>query len=250
MKSLTFAAAAAAGLALAVPAYADLIEIGLQDPIVNGGAITTLLSPQDTASCVSAKIGYRSGGCNGGYMNEAWSYFQKTGVVSGGNWSAASATAADTCWPYELQRCNHHVADSSCAALSFATPTCKAACTTLYSAKTFAADKRKSASAFSVAGVAAAMKEIYANGPITAGFTVYDDFLSYSSGVYHHVTGAQLGGHAVKVIGWGQTLDATPVKYWVAINSWNDVWGDKGYFKILRGTNDCGFESSFTAGNA
>ena len=34
-----------------------------------------------------------------------------------------------------------------------------------------------------------------------------------------------LGGHAVKILGWG-TEDDTP--YWLVANSWNTDWGDKG----------------------
>lgn len=41
------------------------------------------------------------------------------------------------------------------------------------------------------------------NGPAEAAFTVYEDFLSYKSGVYKHTSGSALGGHAVKIMGWG-----------------------------------------------
>jgi len=41
--------------------------------------------------------------------------------------------------------------------------------------------------------------EIFANGPIETCFEVYEDFVSYSSGVYQHLTGNALGGHCVKV---------------------------------------------------
>ena len=41
------------------------------------------------------------------------------------------------------------------------------------------------------------------NGPVEASFEVYDDFLTYKSGVYSHLTGKGLGGHSVKIIGWG-----------------------------------------------
>jgi cathepsin B len=27
------------------------------------------------------------------------------------------------------------------------------------------------------------------------------------------------------------------------VNSWNEGWGDKGMFKILRGVDECGIES-------
>merc|ERR1712032_787093 len=32
------------------------------------------------------------------------------------------------------------------------------------------------------------------------------------------------------------------VKYWKVANSWNPYWGEKGYFRILRGSNHCGIE--------
>ena len=35
------------------------------------------------------------------------------------------------------------------------------------------------------------------NGPIETTFKVYDDFLSYTGGVYYHTTGRSLGGHAI-----------------------------------------------------
>jgi cathepsin B len=82
-------------------------------------------------------------------------------------------------------------------------------------------------------------------------------------GVYQHVSGAELGGHAIRVLGWG-VEDGTP--YWLVANSWNTDWGDNGehsdeqtdlsfkyflyvvFFKILRGKNECGIESEIVAG--
>ncbi len=48
-----------------------------------------------------------------------------------------------------------------------------------------------------------------------------------------------LGGHAVKIIGWGKD-------HWIANNSWNESWGDKGTFKIAFG--ECGIDDECTAG--
>jgi len=45
------------------------------------------------------------------------------------------------------------------------------------------------------------------------------------TGVYQHVTGGELGGHAVKMLGWG-VENGTP--YWLVANSWNTDWGDNG----------------------
>jgi len=89
------------------------------------------------------------------------------------------------------------------------------------------------------------MAEIFQNGPVETAFTVYADFVTYKSGVYRHTTGGALGGHAVKIVGWGAEGGDN---YWKIANSWNPTWGDQGYFKILRGVNECGIESQISAG--
>jgi len=89
--------------------------------------------------------------------------------------------------------------------------------------------------------------EIYTNGPVEAAFTVYEDFVNYKSGVYRHTTGKVLGGHAIKVIGFG-VLNGT--HYWLCENSWTSTWGDDGYFMILKGVDECGIESGVVAGFA
>jgi len=55
----------------------------------------------------------------------------------------------------------------------------------------------------------------------------------------------QVPGHAIKVLGWGES---SSVPYWIVANSWNEDWGDQGYFNILRGRNECGIESDVNAG--
>ena len=72
-------------------------------------------------------------------------------------------------------------------------------------------------------------KEIKNGGPVQGSMTVYYDFYQYQSGIYHHVSGAYEGGHAIKIIGWGRKGFT---KYWIAANSWGTNWGEEGYFKI------------------
>merc|ERR1712087_172421 len=60
---------------------------------------------------------------------------------------------------------------------------------------------------------------------------------------YHHVSGDEEGGHAVRIVGWG--VD-NGVKYWKVANSWNPYWGEKGYFRIKRGNNEVGIEDEVT----
>jgi len=78
-------------------------------------------------------------------------------------------------------------------------------------------------------------------------FTVYEDFPTYKSGVYKHVSGSQLGGHAVRLLGWGVENGED---YWLIANSWNEEWGNGGTFKIARGNNECGIEGNIQAGTA
>ena len=51
------------------------------------------------------------------------------------------------------------------------------------------------------------------------------------------MTGDDLGGHAIKIIGWGND---NGIDYWLCVNSWGDSWGDKGTFKIKQG--NCGID--------
>jgi C1A family cysteine protease len=88
-----------------------------------------------------------------------------------------------------------------------------------------------------ISGNAAKMKEsISSYGSVTACFNVYQDFFSYRSGVYRHVTGDLAGGHCVVLIGYDDAAGC-----WIARNSWGPGWGDGGYFRIAYG--ECGIET-------
>eukprot|EP00127_Corallochytrium_limacisporum_P001074 Clim_evm12s37 gene=Clim_evmTU12s37 len=108
------------------------------------------------------------------------------------------------------------------------------------------------------------MYELYHHGPITVGFEVHADLRLYSSGLYHHtgiLPDAKANGnglkalydrpifnpketmnHAVTIVGYGIEKQ-TGERYWTVKNSWGEKWGDHGYFKIRRGTDECGIES-------
>jgi len=74
----------------------------------------------------------------------------------------------------------------------------------------------------------------------------FSDFMSYRSGIYKLTRGSTyVGGHAVKIIGWGTENGAD---YWLIANSWGTSWGEEGTFKIARGTNECSIEDGIAAG--
>jgi hypothetical protein len=77
-------------------------------------------------------------------------------------------------------------------------------------------------------------------GPMSACFTVYEDFYyHYSGGVYEYnaaTSGNAVGGHCVCIVGYS---DAG--QYWICKNSWGPAWGESGYFRI--GYGNCGIDA-------
>ncbi|XP_056849361.1 cathepsin B-like protease 3 isoform X1 [Raphanus sativus] len=184
------------------------------------------LSVNDLLAC----CGFRCGdGCDGGYPIAAWQYFSYSGVVT------------EECDPYFDQTgCSHPGCEPA-----YPTPTCMRKCVS--GNQLWGESKHYSVSTYVVkSNPLDIMAEIYKNGPVEVSFTVYEDFAHYKSGVYKHITGSDIGGHAVKLIGWGTTDDGED--YWLLANQWNRSWGDDGYFMIRRGTNECGIEDEPVGG--
>jgi C1A family cysteine protease len=81
------------------------------------------------------------------------------------------------------------------------------------------------------ANAATIKSAIYNNGPVVAWFEVYDDFFSYSSGVYTYTSGSYDGNHFVLVTGWDDTAPSGGA--FIVKNSWGTLWGSLGgYFEI------------------
>ena len=93
-------------------------------------------------------------------------------------------------------------------------------------------------------GNAANMKQyISTYGAIEACMDVYQDFFSYSSGIYRHISGSYAGGHCVCLIGYDDAAGC-----WIAKNSWGTSWGQAGYFQIAYG--DCRIETYLQPGGS
>lgn len=184
------------------------------------------LSVNDLLACCGFLCG---AGCNGGYPIYAWRYFMHHGVVT------------EQCDPYfDTNGCSHPGCEPA-----YPTPKCHRKC--VDENQLWRDSKRFSVSAYRISSDPYdIMAEVYKNGPVEVSFTVYEDFAHYKTGVYKHITGDVMGGHAVKLIGWGTTGDGED--YWLLANQWNRSWGDDGYFMIRRGTNECGIEDDVVAG--
>ncbi|KAG1659995.1 Retinal dehydrogenase 1 [Nymphon striatum] len=205
------------------------------------------ISAEDLNSCCTSC----GNGCGGGYPAAAWQYFEDTGLVTGGQYNTHEG-----CRPYTIPACDHHVKGhlKPCTSPEKPTPNCKSS---------YSLDNN----------VEQIQMDIMKHGPVEGAFTVYADFPQYKSGnfsnlphiwlvillliqalsmseqkglaqvqhpgVYTHHSDQVLGGHAIKILGWGVE---NKVPYWLVANSWNADWGDKGFFKIRRGTDECGIE--------
>merc|ERR1712227_167692 len=179
---------------------------------------------------------------SGGFPGAAWSYWSRKGLVSGGNYGSSQG-----CQPYEIEACEHHVNGTRppCAE-GISTPKCHRNCENPNYDVNYEQDKSYGQKSYSIKNdVKQIQVELMTNGPAEAAFTVFEDFVNYKSGVYQHVSGKALGGHAIRLLGWGEE-NGTP--YWLVANSWNYDWGDNGTFKILRGSDHCGIESGVVAG--
>ena len=155
-----------------------------------------LLSPQYLVSCDGGNYG-----CDGGYLDVAWDFLERKGIPS------------DSCVSYKSGGGDSGSCPSTCddgSPLRF----------------------YKATSTKSFTSVSSLQLELMANGPVEVAFTVYQDFMSYKGGIYKHTFGSMLGGHAVKLVGWGQE---NGVNYWIIANSWSSGWGENGYFRIAWG---------------
>lgn len=180
--------------------------------VATNGKIKTVLSPQDMVSCDKSNYG-----CQGGLLDKLWTYLERTGIVE------------DVCFPYTsgdgktLPKClNNQCVDTK---------------------NPFHKFRAVAGSSKALTCSAQIKQEIYKNGPVQTGFMVYEDFMHYKSGVYNYTHGKKLGGHAVKIVGWGVENGD---EYWIAQNSWGPQWGENGFFRIKFG--ECLFDSNGYAG--
>jgi len=160
------------------------------------------LSPQYLISCDSENYG-----CNGGYISEAYFFSENEGLVN------------EKCFPYETNNENMLECPKKC---TDNTELVKNRC------------EKNSVRDLSYE-IEEMKNEIVKYGSISGSMILYQDFLYYSSGIYKHVYGSDLGRQGIRIVGFGQEND---INYWVAANSWGEDWGEEGWFKIQFGEAD------------
>ncbi|OPY65641.1 MAG: Papain family cysteine protease [Syntrophorhabdaceae bacterium PtaU1.Bin034] len=69
---------------------------------------------------------------------------------------------------------------------------------------------------------------LFTYGAIDSSLIVFDDFGSYKSGIYTHVSGyTNYGGHGIVIVGYDDEG-----QYFICKNSWGPDWGEGGFFRI------------------
>lgn len=172
-------------------AFASVATLEAQATISSGiPGLNPQFSPQALFAC-------GGGACDFGWMPQlAAKYLQKTGVPDE---ACAPYTSGATGIDVECKSICSDSKDRSTKIVNFSKP---------------------SAGWASIERV----KEALAKGPLVTTLSVYADFLAYSGGIYKHVIGSNMGGHAVSLVGYDDKTRA-----WLIRNSWGNDWGEAGY---------------------
>lgn len=149
------------------------------------------LSEQTLVSCVTAQ----SFGCNGGFPDEALEYARTTGVPN------------EACFPYSG---TNSYCSKKCTAPSFT-------------------EKITAIKDYSMSGITVNhLREALQAGPAVVAFNVYNDYYSYSGGIYNYDGKSSYSGrHAVLLTGYNDNTQAFTIK-----NSWGSSRGEKGYYRM------------------
>jgi len=182
--------------------------------IATGGKEDHLFSPQQMLSC-----SVTNQGCNGGYPYLLAKHGHEIGFMP------------ESCFPYvKKAQCSAGCPDSD-----------------MYYAKS---DYGYIGGFYGASDEIGMMKELADYGPFVVALKVPRPLFYYRRGIFMSHDELEREphwiktNHAVTVVGYGtdHSRFAKPVKYWIVKNTWGRRWGDGGYFRIVRGSNNCGIE--------
>ncbi|OUC48966.1 papain family cysteine protease [Trichinella nativa] len=187
--------------------------------IASKGQETPYISDEQILSCASSSYG-----CSGGMIPSPFQYWKKKGIATGGPYGDKSC-----CQPYSIAPC------SKCP-YTASTPSCKYDCQADYDIP-ISDDKF-----YGTENTFFQSKYIFVliwhlNNVQLVNITMCR--------IYQQTSYMAMGGHAIRIIGWGEE---NGIPYWLIANSWNTTFGEKGFFRIRRGTNECRIESEVYTG--
>ncbi|XP_047735535.1 dipeptidyl peptidase 1 [Hyalella azteca] len=189
-------------------AFASTALLESRVRILTNNSRQDIFSPQEVVSCSRL-----SEGCNGGFAYLiAGRYAKDIGFVN--------------------ESCNFYFGgESECST----DPSC---------ARTYVSRYAFVGGYYGGANEALMMEALVKEGPIAVDFNVESDFSGYHQGIYVHLPAVKRDfdpvytvNHVVLVVGYGVD-EASGMKYWIVKNSWGQDWGEQGYFRIRRGTNE------------
>ena len=183
--------------------------------IASNSSVRVHYAPQFMINCYARQLG-----CSGGRPDPVWHDIMREGLVP------------EECVPFAER-------DGEC------TGACRGG--SPYPARRYTKNVYSPWGATDAERVAAIQRDIMQHGSVTASYLVFSDFdRTIGESVYRRSTKAQFSGlHMVRIVGWG-TENGVP--YWTVANSWGTAWGMSGFFRILRGSNECNIEEVVMAG--
>lgn len=213
--------------AASLPAEVDWVKAGAVTPVKNQGQCGSCWSFSTTGALegayynkfgellsfseqqlVSCDVGGGDAGCNGGWMDDAFTFVQKNGGLTTEDqypYTSGTTQKSGTC----IKTGYTNVAGVAPKGFTDVTP-----------------------------GSVSALMSAVAQQPVSIAIQANQPaFQLYKSGVLTGKCGQTLD-HGVLAVGYG-TLNG--VDYWKVKNSWGPDWGEGGYILIERGENDlCG----------
>jgi len=166
-------------------AFPIVASVGNRYCIVNARKqkeVPVMYSTQYLLSCNSKNFC-----CNGGYLNVGYDFIAEKGLP------------LDSCVAY-------HSSSGNC-------PTCPTKCDNGSDLKLYKLIKPGTTKV--LANAESAMQDIVTYGYVSTGMDVYQDFLSYSSGIYEHKgSSSYMGSHGIRAVGYGVDA-ASKLPYWV-----------------------------------